>query len=142
MSLLIYIAGPMRGLPNFNFPAFFAAEKALLDESPYAFVFNPARRDEETYGRDISNSPTGSFADIPQFSLRDALQADTSWICRYAERVHMLQGWERSKGAIAERALAEALGLKITYEVQGDIPYTVAEQEAYFDGYDNGRMDG
>ena len=39
----IYIAGPMRGYPEFNFPAFYAAEERLRARGHA--VFNPARRD-------------------------------------------------------------------------------------------------
>ena len=112
----VYIAGPMRGLPNFNFPAFFAAEQHLVDEYSTTYslwIFNPARRDEEMYGRSISNSPTGDLADIPQFSLREALGADLNWICENATHLWMLQGWSTSKGAKAEFATALALGIDV-----------------------------
>jgi uncharacterized protein DUF4406 len=37
------------------------------------------------------------------------------YICRRAEGIAMLEGWEDSKGARAEHAIAVALGLKIRY---------------------------
>ena len=48
----IYLAGKMRGVPNFNFPAFNSAAeylRSLGDE-----VFNPAERDNIKHGTDIS----------------------------------------------------------------------------------------
>lgn len=39
--MTVYIAGPMTGIPNYNFEAFFAAEAALLEQG-YR-VLNPAR---------------------------------------------------------------------------------------------------
>lgn len=109
----VYLAGPMRGIPNFNFPAFKAAT-AMLRASHYT-VFSPAERDEAVHGINVSASPTGNLEDVKAtgFSLRDALGADMEWICRYADAIALLPGWEKSKGATAERALAEALGLEI-----------------------------
>jgi hypothetical protein len=94
-----YLAGPMRGLKDYNFPAFdFAAEK--LREEGYT-VFSPADNDRETDNQGAS------------FDIRRALRDDTSWICRHADAVALLPGWENSKGAKAEIALAEALGLTV-----------------------------
>lgn len=111
----VYIAGPMRGYPNFNFPAFFEAAE-LLTEQGYE-VFNPAARDNERHGEDISkNNPTGSeevAAAQHGFSLREALRDDMIWISMNADAIYLLDGWEKSKGATAEKALAEALGGKV-----------------------------
>jgi hypothetical protein len=111
-----YVAGPMRGYPLFNFPAFDAAT-ALLREQGHE-VFNPAERDREKHGDGVNDSATGDLADITDtgFSLRDALGADTEWICREADAIFMLDGWEKSKGATAEKALAEALGHAVVYQ--------------------------
>ena len=110
-----YLAGPMRGIKDFNFPSFMSATMTLT--SAGHSVFNPAQRDMEKYGIGICNSPTGDFKDIAHlgFSLREALSADTKYICEEAEAIVLLPGWEKSKGACAEKALAEALGLEIFY---------------------------
>lgn len=103
----IYLAGPMTGLPNYNFPAFDAAAaqlRALGHE-----VFSPAEND-----RDNGYDPTGSNGhDAAEhgFDLRAALKDDLSWICDHAQAVALLPGWVRSKGANAEVALAVALGI-------------------------------
>lgn len=113
----VYLAGPMRGIPSFNYPAFYEVAKkfrALGFE-----VFNPAERDIEVHGTDISLG--NEFGDIDKamadhnFSLRRALGDDTAWICAHADGIVMLPGWEKSKGAKAEKALAEALDLMIFY---------------------------
>ena len=112
----IYLAGPMRGIPEFNFPAFFAAEEELL-KTGYE-VFNPARRDVEKYGIEVYQSPTGRLDEINpkiNFSLREAMEADSIFICRHAEAIALLPGWEKSKGASAEKALADAIGLEVMY---------------------------
>jgi hypothetical protein len=109
----VYLAGPMRGYPNFNFPAFHQAA-AMLRAGHYT-VFNPAERDEAIHGTKVSHSPTGNLDDIKAtgFSLREALEADTAWICSTADAIALLPGWEKSKGAVAEKALAEAIGLEV-----------------------------
>ena len=109
----VYLAGPMRGIPEFNFPAFHKAA-AMLREARYT-VFNPAERDEAAHGKGVNASPTGDLKDIAHtgFSLREALAADTEFICKEADAIALLPGWENSKGARAELALAEALGLEV-----------------------------
>lgn len=114
----IYIAGPMSGYEQFNFPAFFKAEERFIK---FGFeVFNPAGADVDAYGEDIFyESEDGDTIDLEKnsnFSLRDALAKDLSWICREATDIYMLAGWENSKGAKAEHALAVALDLEMWYE--------------------------
>lgn len=111
----IYIAGPMRGIKDFNFPAFFAAADKLRKDGHV--VFNPAEKDHAIHGKGFEKSKTGSLKTIEKrgFSLRRALRDDTRWICTHADAVALLPGWSKSKGACAERALARALGLKLIY---------------------------
>lgn len=114
----IYLAGPMSGIKNFNFPAFHRAAAILRAEGHS--VFNPAERDIERHGGvDISaTNATGDQAQAAKehgFSLREALADDTAFICREADAIAMLPGWENSKGARAEHALAFALGHTIIY---------------------------
>lgn len=113
----IYVAGPMRNIPEFNFPAFMAAANQLRSEGHS--VFNPAERDIERHGTDISKgNPTGSLTIAAKdhgFNLRVALCDDLTYICQTADAVALLPGWENSKGANAEKATAEALGLKVLY---------------------------
>lgn len=109
----IYLAGPMRGYPNFNFPAFDYAAARLREQGHE--VFSPADHDRDTDPR-IENNPTGDAAIAEKetgFTIRDALGADLAWICRFAEAVALLPGWEKSTGATAERATAIAVGLTI-----------------------------
>jgi hypothetical protein len=111
----IYVAGPMRGIPEFNFPAFHAASDKLRAEGH--FVFSPAEKDNERHGTDISkgnaNGCEEAAAKEHGFNLREALGVDLGWICAEAEAIALLPGWENSKGAKAEKAAAEALGLEI-----------------------------
>lgn len=111
----------MRNIPEFNFPAFHAAA-AYLRSRGYD-VFNPAERDIERHGGvDISKgNATGSEEQSAKehgFNLREALGDDLAWICAKADAVCLLPGWENSKGAVAERATAIALGLEVfEYEI-------------------------
>jgi hypothetical protein len=111
----IYLAGPMRGIPEFNFPAFYSAADKLRAEGHD--VFNPAERDNEKHGTDISKgNATGDEALAAAqhgFNLREALGADLAFICAEADAIALLPGWEQSKGANAERATAVALGLEV-----------------------------
>lgn len=119
----IYVAGPMRGIPEFNFPKFNRVTKALRAMGHE--VFNPAERDIERHGGvDISKGNAAGDETVAVkehgFSLRVALGEDLAWICAEADAVALLPGWQRSKGAKAEKATAEALGLP-TYEVDVEL---------------------
>lgn len=111
----IYLAGPMRGYSQFNFPAFDAAAEKLRAEGHE--VFSPAERDRKKYGDNCAaNNATG---DEKQFekefggTIRECLGVDLAWICAEAEAIALLPGWENSKGARAEAATAYALGLQV-----------------------------
>jgi nucleoside 2-deoxyribosyltransferase len=107
----IYLAGPMRGIPNFNFPQFDHAA-ALLRKYGHE-VFSPADHDRKTCGMGIEQNPTGDealAARVDGFDIRKALAADLTFICLEADVIAMLPGWQKSKGATAELATAVALG--------------------------------
>ena len=114
----IYIAGPMRGYPNFNFPAFFDTEEWLRAKG--YDVFNPARADNEKYGTDISmGNVSGSEEQAAAqhgLTIREALGRDADFITQKADAIYMLVGWENSSGAFAEWSLARAMHLKIFYQ--------------------------
>jgi Domain of unknown function (DUF4406) len=111
----LYLAGPMRGYKDFNFPTFKRAA-AILRMKGHV-VFSPAENDEEKHGEDISRSITGDERDASAkgFSLRDALYDDLTYICREADGIALLPGWEQSSGALAEWATAKALSLRFFY---------------------------
>ncbi len=108
-----YVAGPMRGIPFFNFPLFHEVTKQLRARGH--MVFNPAERDNERYGRDSSN-PTGDLHQAERehgFNLRVALGEDLEFICKNATALVGLEGWWNSPGACAEVHTALALGIPI-----------------------------
>ena len=100
----IYLAGPMRGIPQLNFPAFHLAAAKLRAEGHE--VFNPAEEDEKVHG------PNGERCN---FTSRDALKRDFAWLCDHAEGIAFLPGWDDSRGAVAEFFVARALGLEFTF---------------------------
>ena len=117
----IYVAGPMQGIPHFNFPRFNAVAFCLRQNGNE--VFNPAERDIERHGGvDISRTNTAGSLDHAKaqhgFSLRQALSEDLAFITLTADLIVMLPGWEKSNGAQAEHRTAVALmseGMKIFY---------------------------
>ena len=91
--MIVYIAGPMTGLPDLNYPAFYAAEEALT-AAGHA-VLNPARN-----GTIVGNA----WQQYMRLSIAQVLQA---------EAVALLPGWVNSRGALLERRIATALGLLV-----------------------------
>ncbi|MGD9724365.1 MAG: DUF4406 domain-containing protein [Pirellulales bacterium] len=116
----LYLAGPMTGIPYFNFPAFMKAARMLRDLGHE--VFNPAENDINKAGRDFFvDCPTGREEQIEStvgFTRRQALADDMAFICLEAEGIALLPGWSRSSGACAERATAIALGLTVIHLYQ------------------------
>jgi hypothetical protein len=114
----VYIAGPMSGVPQFNFPAFFAAEDRL--QAAGFNTINPARADVSQYGEDPwMKNLTGSLIQVEKaigFDRRKTLMGDLQMIGERCDAVYMLRGWETSSGAFAEWAFARAIGLEIMYE--------------------------
>lgn len=106
-----YIAGPMSGLPDFNYPAFFAAERTLA-ASGFEPI-NPARAE----GR----SGCKTWMDYMRAALRDVADCDG---------VAALPGWQDSRGAAIEVHLARSLGLPVLSVQEWTIGESVAEEDA------------
>lgn len=118
MTKTIYIAGPMRGIKYFNFPAFDQAER-LLTGAGYRVV-NPANLDRQLGFDETSYPDDYDWQDLSKigFSLPDAVIRDAEAITQ-CDGIYLLAGWENSKGAKAERAIAEWLGLSVICETRG-----------------------
>jgi hypothetical protein len=103
----VYISGPMRGYPKYNFPAFDAAEVALRNLG--FTVISPAALDRAAG----FNEKTDTFEDR---DLDMAIDRDVQAIRQLPldrGAVAVLPGWEHSTGARAEVALAIWRGLPI-----------------------------
>lgn len=113
-----YLAGPMRGYVDFNKKAF---DEATITLESWGFeVFSPAASDVNEFGS--LESDDGDEDELAQRAgmttkqlRRHVFEKDLGWICREADVVVLLPGWENSKGALAEKATAEALGLDVLY---------------------------
>jgi hypothetical protein len=105
----VYVAGPMRGIPEFNFPMFDAAEKCARDEGWE--VFSPAQHDREVYP-DIEEWAGYAAGDIelcPDFDFAAAMTWDLGRVI-VAEGIVLLPGWSTSTGAGHELNAALACG--------------------------------
>ena len=101
----IYIAGPMRGLPDYNYPAFKAAAARLRAEG--WLVENPAEISE-------------------QFGTADEIAADAACLDKLimlekcivttCDAIYLLQGWENSVGTRDELAIALKMKMPIILE--------------------------
>lgn len=93
----IYLAGPMRGYPEHNFPAFNAAEERLAAAGWN--VRSPVKIGAALFDND-PNTPGGQYlrADLREITFCDAMA--------------LLPGWERSTGARCEVAAAITIGLQ------------------------------
>ena len=89
----IYVAGPMTGLPEMNFPAFHAA--AYLLRSQGHDVINPA---------EINPDKAMSWSDCMRTDIAALVTCDS---------IHLLPGWGQSKGATLEHYIAKRLGMTV-----------------------------
>jgi hypothetical protein len=112
----IYIAGKMRGVPYYNFPAFDKA-KPYLFNTGYGRVISPADLDRVHDDFDALKLPadTDWNAIPPNFDFDACIERDIQAV-KECDAIYMLKGWEDSKGARAEKALAEWLGKEVMYE--------------------------
>lgn len=88
----VYLAGPMTGHPELNFPAFIEAAERLRDSG--FEVVNPV---------EICPDPTSKWEDCMRADIAQLVTCD---------RIALLPGWEKSRGASLEAHIARALGMK------------------------------
>lgn len=91
----IYVAGPMTGIEDFNFPAFNAAAEFL-------------RRG----GWTVENPAEHGIVDGAEWADYLAYDLTKIGLCG---AIYLLPGWESSKGAQLEVLVAERLGMQIIY---------------------------
>jgi hypothetical protein len=104
----IYLAGPMRGLKDWNFPAFDEAERLwrAAEHQP----FSPAATCR-VLGYALGDG-TDPAAPVDMAHLRHVMSVDIACVMA-ADAIGLLSGWENSTGATLELALAQFLGLGV-----------------------------
>lgn len=98
----IYIAGPMSGLPDNNFSKFFDAEARLMSDG--WDPINPSRF-------------SVIFGEQPKEKMLDACCAAECAAIPHCDAIYLLKGWENSKGAKRELAVALRHNLEVIVEV-------------------------
>ena len=106
----VYVAGPMGGYPEFNYPAFYRMEEALKRLGWE--VVNPASIDEAD---DVAALDFEAGAGVGAAERARFLRADVAELAR-CDAIVMLDGWERSAGANAELLIARILDLAVFVE--------------------------
>ena len=98
----VYVAGPMTGIPDHNFPAFRRAAELLREQGHE--VVNPAELDDPTLTHEqLAAKP---WADYMRRDIPLLLECDA---------IFMLPGWSNSKGASLELHIAQQLGMEVVH---------------------------
>lgn len=116
----LYVAGPMTGIPNYNFPAF--AEATARLRAQYHDVISPAEHDVEEGWVIVEHDECGGILraydrEVGTFDWHKALDWDLKAIDR-CDGIYLLPGWTRSRGATKEYEHAERTGKLILGAVQ------------------------
>lgn len=127
---VFYLAGPMSGIPQFNFPAFELAATKLRELSGVK-VINPVELDDEETRATCLASEDGNPDDM---SWGDCLGRDVRVLANECDAIMFLPGWEHSKGACLEACVGLLLGYSFALcEAETEMiyplsPSTVAEK--------------
>ena len=127
----VYIAGPMRGIPYFNFMAFDSARDSL--KALGYIPVSPADLDREMGVNpfDLPKDYDWQDLDVIGFNLEEAIERDVKAIAT-CDAIYMLDGWQHSRGASAEKALAVWQGMEVIY--QTDEPAVESNQTEFDTG--------
>lgn len=123
----LYIAGPMTGIPQFNFPAFNEMAERLRSQG-YEVV-SPAELDDDADRAMALASIDGHVGSVEK-TWGDFLARDVKLIADDGiDGILVLPGWEKSRGARLETFVANALcGLPIlTWDPVLEAPFVLNE---------------
>ncbi len=104
MKPRVYIAGPMTGLPDSNYPAFNAAARAWRDR-----------------GWEVEN-PAEAFGGQQNLPYKDYVKHDLK-VLKTCHAIALLPGWDGpdARGSVWEHEVAKLLGLRVL-DASGTIP--------------------
>jgi hypothetical protein len=118
---VVYIAAPMRDVPEYNFPAFDEAEawleKDFAEQGALWTIVSPANIDRSRGISDTSGVGTPTGLEVFQGCMKIDLA-----IVAGAAAVLLLKGWENSEGANREVFVANSCGVQLwiaTYDEDG-----------------------
>ena len=109
----IYLAGPMSGIPQFNYPAFDAAAAYLRDNG--FDVMSPAEMDDPNIRAAALASPDGAHREFQDTLERaghqpetwgDFLARDVKIVADQCDGIVLMEGWAGSRGARLEVFIA------------------------------------
>lgn len=117
MTRTVYIAGPMTGLPDFNYPA-----------------FNNAAALWRAWGWEVIN-PAEFFAGDQKRPYHNYIRVGVGHLLR-ADSIAMLPGWHESRGATMEHTIASMIDLQILDALTGNPlkPESILEEAARLTG--------
>jgi hypothetical protein len=113
----MYIAGPMRGIPEENRPAFAAAEEAL--KAAHFVPYNPAAPENQVEG--------WTFIDYMKFDIPKLIECG---------RIFTLPNWRNSEGAMMEMGVAMKLQLSWYKQDDDGRVYKVGNESALHEAHD------
>lgn len=102
----VYIAGPMTGIENFNFPEFEAAEDRLRRLGHYPI------------------SPHWNGDEDGDAGWANYMRRDIPWLLS-CDAIYLLRGWDKSKGARLEARIALELGMDVMLQQYANSPEVV-----------------
>lgn len=100
MTTTVYVAGPMTGIPDHNFPAFNAAEDRLVG-----------------LGFEVHNPATKGV--IEGWTWEDYMRVDLRELT-LCDGIFLLNGWWKSPGAKLEQFVASSLNMTILFDYLHD----------------------
>ena len=129
-----YIAGPMSGIAQFNYPAFFDAAEQLRNAG--YDVVSPAEMDSPEVQAAALASEEGNLSELADTgeSWGDMLSADVKLIADDVDGVLVLPGWEKSRGARLEAFVAVCVQKPVSTINSGlivDIPNFIVMKEIH-----------
>lgn len=103
----VYIAGPMTGIPLYNFPAFDAAAEAWRARN--WSVVSPADLTREIWLQQCGREFDPASTDTSATDYRMFMRADLTAVMG-VDALALLPGWEKSRGAALEIAVGNVFG--------------------------------